>query len=164
VSEKSPVAVGACAPMAWGGRQRAMETAQRWARILTLRAEITMFQISEVQESPAFNGRRSILTLRRHIVQNYFIMMGKPIDEKKLFQYTISDACWENIENFVSALKRLPMWINKDLSKSVFGGRQNNDFWQSIFESGCTPIGVDIMPKGINVMEMIQPHREPASA
>ena len=27
-------------------------------------AEITMFQISEVQESPAFNGRRSILTLR----------------------------------------------------------------------------------------------------
>jgi len=27
-------------------------------------AEITMFQISEVQESPAFNGRRSFLTLR----------------------------------------------------------------------------------------------------
>jgi hypothetical protein len=26
--------------------------------------EIAMFQISEVQESPAFNGRRSILTLR----------------------------------------------------------------------------------------------------
>ncbi len=27
-------------------------------------AEMTMFQISEVQESPAFNGRRSFLTLR----------------------------------------------------------------------------------------------------
>jgi hypothetical protein len=27
-------------------------------------AEIAMFQISEVQESPAFNGRRSVLTLR----------------------------------------------------------------------------------------------------
>ena len=27
-------------------------------------AEITMFQISEVQEAPAFNGRRSFLTLR----------------------------------------------------------------------------------------------------
>ena len=27
-------------------------------------AVITMFQISEVQESPAFNGRRSFLTLR----------------------------------------------------------------------------------------------------
>jgi len=30
-------------------------------------AEITMFQISEVQESPAFNGRRSFLTLRHAI-------------------------------------------------------------------------------------------------
>ena len=27
--------------------------------------EITMFRISEVQESPVFNGRRSFLTLRR---------------------------------------------------------------------------------------------------
>ena len=27
-------------------------------------AEITMFQISEVQEAPAFNGRRSFLTLQ----------------------------------------------------------------------------------------------------
>jgi hypothetical protein len=29
-------------------------------------AEITMFQISEVQELPAFNGRRSFLILRSH--------------------------------------------------------------------------------------------------
>jgi hypothetical protein len=28
------------------------------------RAEIAMFQILEVQEAPAFNGRRSFLTLR----------------------------------------------------------------------------------------------------
>jgi hypothetical protein len=45
-----------------GGRQRAMETAQQWDRLAP--AEIAMFQISEVQESPAFNGRRSFLTLR----------------------------------------------------------------------------------------------------
>jgi hypothetical protein len=36
---------------------------------LTLRAEITMFQISEVQESPAFNGGRSFLTLRVSITR-----------------------------------------------------------------------------------------------
>jgi len=42
-----------------------METAQHWDRLAkNLPAEITMFQISEVQESPAFNGRRSFLTLR----------------------------------------------------------------------------------------------------
>jgi hypothetical protein len=39
-----------------------METAQHRDRLAP--AEITMFQISEAQESPAFNGRRSFLTLR----------------------------------------------------------------------------------------------------
>ena len=42
-----------------------METAQHWDRLAKNQpAEITMFQISEVQEAPAFNGRLSILTLR----------------------------------------------------------------------------------------------------
>jgi hypothetical protein len=42
-----------------------METAQHWDRLPKNQpAEITMFQILEVQESPAFNGRRSFLTLR----------------------------------------------------------------------------------------------------
>jgi hypothetical protein len=38
--------------LAWGGRQRAMETAQHWNRLPKNQpAEIAMFQISEVQES-----------------------------------------------------------------------------------------------------------------
>ena len=42
-----------------------METAQHWDRLAKNQpAEIAMFQISEVQEAPAFNGRRSFLTLR----------------------------------------------------------------------------------------------------
>ena len=36
----------------------------RWPLSKNQPAEITMFQISEVQEAPAFNGRRSSLTLR----------------------------------------------------------------------------------------------------
>ena len=42
-----------------------METAQHWDSLAKNQlAEITMVQISEVQEFPAFNGRRSFLTLR----------------------------------------------------------------------------------------------------
>ena len=42
-----------------------METAQHRDRLAKNQpAEIPMFQISEVQEAPAFNGRRSFLTLR----------------------------------------------------------------------------------------------------
>ena len=45
-----------------------METAQHWDSLAKIQpAEIAMFQISEVQESPAFNGRRSFLTLRQRL-------------------------------------------------------------------------------------------------
>lgn len=94
----------------------------------------------------------------KQIVQSYFITTGKPIDESKLFQYVIPDACWDNIENFVDALKRLSIWANKDLSGSVFGGKRNYEFWQTIFESGKSPDGQQVMPKGLNVMDMIKLH------
>ena len=43
-----------------GYRQRTIETAQHRDRVVKNQpAEITMFQISEVQESPAFTDRRS---------------------------------------------------------------------------------------------------------
>jgi hypothetical protein len=94
----------------------------------------------------------------KQIVQSYFITTGKPIDESKLFQYVIPDACWDNITNFVDALKRLSLWANKDLSGSVFGGKRVYDFWQNIFESGKSPDGQQVMPKGLNVMDMIKSH------
>ena len=92
------------------------------------------------------------------IVKNYFITTGKPIDESKLFQYEIPDTCWDNIENFVENLMRLSIWVNKDLSNSIFGGKQNYEFWQSIFESGKTSEGAAVMQSGINVMRMIERH------
>ena len=47
-----------------------METPQHWDRLAKNQpAEITMFQISEVQESPAFTDRRSFLALRGIVVR-----------------------------------------------------------------------------------------------
>ena len=92
------------------------------------------------------------------IVKNYFITTGKPIDESKLFQYQIPDTCWDNIENFVENLMRLSIWVNKDLSNSICGSKQNYEFWQSIFESGKTSEGAAVMQSGINVMRMIERH------
>lgn len=96
----------------------------------------------------------------RQIVQNHFISTGAPIDERKLFQYPIPEACWENIEKFVIALRRLPIWINRHLSLSVFGGKRNNDYWQSVFESGQAPDGTEVMAYRINTMEMIKSEQE----
>ena len=43
------------------------------------------------------------LRLIRQIVQNYFITIGKPIQEDKLFQYRFPEPLWDSIENFVTS-------------------------------------------------------------
>lgn len=92
----------------------------------------------------------------RQIVQNYFITTGKPIQEDKICQYRFPEPLWDNIENFINNLIKMPLWVNRDLSLSVFGGRQNYEYWQTIFESGKTPQGQQVLASGINLMKMIQ--------
>ncbi len=96
------------------------------------------------------------LRLVRQIVQNYFIIVGKPILEDKLFQYRFPEPLWDNIENFLTSLTKMPLWVNRELSQTVFGGKQNPKYWQTIFESGKTPQNQQILPSGINLMKMIQ--------
>jgi hypothetical protein len=105
-------------------------------------------------------GREEILYswLRfvKQIVQNYYITTGKPIQEEKLFQYRFPEPLWDNIETFIDNLKGLPLWVNRELSLSAFGGKQNYEFWQIVFETGKSPQGQVVMPQGINLMHMIQ--------
>ena len=96
------------------------------------------------------------LRLVRQVVYQYFVTNGIIFDEKRLFQYEIPEACWQNVDNFVDALKRLSIWVNRDLSIVAFGGKRNNAYWQSIFENGQTPDGAGIMTKGLNLLEMIK--------
>jgi hypothetical protein len=98
----------------------------------------------------------SWLRFIRQIVQNYFITNGKPIKEEKIFQYNFPEPLWDNIENFIVNLTKMPLWVNRELSLSVFGGKQNYEYWQTIFESGKTPQGQQVLPSGINLMRMIQ--------
>ncbi len=96
------------------------------------------------------------LKIVRNIAHNYFIMTGKSIHEEKLFQYKFPEPLWDNIENFLVNLTKMPLWINRDLSLSVFGGKQNNEYWQTIFETGKTPSGQAVLPAGVNFIKMIQ--------
>lgn len=98
----------------------------------------------------------SWLRFIRQIVQNYFIMQGKPVQEEKLFHYRFPEPLWEHIQNFVVNLAKLPLWVNRDLSLSVFGGKQNYEYWQTVFESGKTPQGQPVLATGINLMNMIR--------
>jgi hypothetical protein len=89
------------------------------------------------------------------IIRNFFIMQGMPIEEKKLFQYKFPLPLWERIRVFVRNLNSLPLWSNTQLSTTVFGGKQNYEYWQHIFEKGKTPQGQQVLPEPINLMKMI---------
>jgi len=90
------------------------------------------------------------------IVKNFFIMQGKPILEEKLFQYRFPQPLWERIRIFIKNLKNLPVWINRDLSSTIFGGKQNYQYWQNIFDSAKTPQGFQVLAEPLDLMKMIQ--------
>jgi hypothetical protein len=92
----------------------------------------------------------------QQIVQSYFIMQGTPIVAEKLFQYKFSPQLWDRVRLFVRNLRKLPLWVNTELSISAFGGKQNYQYWQKIFETGKTPQGQIILATSLNLMEMIK--------
>ena len=89
------------------------------------------------------------------IIKTYYLMQGKPIQEEKLFQYKFPEPLWNKIRTFIRNMANLPLWINKDLSNTIFGGKQNYGFWQTIFESGKSPSNVQVLAEPIDLMKMI---------
>ena len=96
------------------------------------------------------------LKLIQKIILAYFLNLGKPYEEKKLFQYKFQPQIWINVRNFVRNLAKMPVWINKDLSSSAFGGKRTYDFWMTIFETGKTPQGQQILTGPIDLNDMIK--------
>jgi hypothetical protein len=90
------------------------------------------------------------------IAKNYFIMQGTPIQEGKLFQYKFPHPLWDRIRIFIKNLANLPIWVNNELSQTVFGGKQNYAYWQAIFETGKSPQGVRVLAEPLNLMRMLQ--------
>lgn len=90
------------------------------------------------------------------IIKTFYLIQGKPIQEDKLFQYKFPEPLWSRIRLFIRNLYNLPLWVNADLSQTIFGGKQNYAVWQTIFESGKSPSGVQVLAEPIDLMKMIQ--------
>lgn len=92
----------------------------------------------------------------QQIIKQHFIYSGKPINEDKLFQYKFPSPLWDQIRIFIRNLRKLPVWRNRELSLSVFGGKQNYEYWQTIFETGKSPQNQQVLAAPLNLMEMIK--------
>lgn len=89
------------------------------------------------------------------IIQTYFIMQGVPITESRLFQYLFPLPLWESIRAFIRNFSDLPLWSNTQLSMTVFGGKQNYEYWRHIFESAKTPQGQQVLAEPINMRDLM---------
>jgi hypothetical protein len=58
----------------------------------------------------------------------------------------------------------MPVWVNRELSNTAFGGKQTYAFWKQIFTTGKSPQGVQVLPEPLNLMAMIGGGMQPAVA
>ena len=98
----------------------------------------------------------SWLTYLRQVVQMHFMMSGQPFDQNRSFQYNFPEQLWDRLRAYLINLRTLPLWVNRNLSATVFGGKQNSDFWRTIFLDGKTPQGQQVLTAPLNIMEMIK--------
>ncbi|HYM16496.1 MAG TPA: HNH endonuclease signature motif containing protein [Dehalococcoidia bacterium] len=97
------------------------------------------------------------LSYVRQIVSTFYAFQGIPFTETTLFQVRHPDALWANIANYLRNLTTLPLWVNRNLSLTIFGGKQNYDFWNKIFTTGKSTQGQQVLVEPLNLTKMIQP-------
>jgi len=90
------------------------------------------------------------------VIRSYFMTMGKIVKDEGIFQNQFSEQLWVNIENFIKNLYNLPLWKDRGMSSTVFAGKNNYDYWKTIFETAKTPDNAVVLTKPLNFMEMIQ--------
>ncbi len=94
----------------------------------------------------------------KRAIENYFSNTGKIIDNNKIFQTPFDEQLWKNIKNFMINLKNLPLWKDRSMADTIFAGKNNYDYWKTIFETGKSPDGAQVLAKPLNFIEMIKPN------
>lgn len=91
-----------------------------------------------------------------NLIRRYYLMRGEVVEDDELFQHKFPAELWSLIRKLVRNLAALPVWVNHALASTVFGGKQNYEFWKFIFETGKTQAGIPVLAKPLNLDELIQ--------
>lgn len=88
------------------------------------------------------------------VIKAYFSFTGEMFDSDNLFQQKFPEGLWERIETFLENLRELPLWKDRSMAATIFGGKNPYDYWATIFKEGRTPDGTPVLAKPINYVEM----------
>jgi hypothetical protein len=98
----------------------------------------------------------------RLVIANYNAYTGRVVKEDRLLHGPLPDELWVRLENFLVSLSKLPCWIDKNLSMTVFGPKQNADYWETVFQTGKSPSNIQILAAPLDVNQMILSKPGPA--
>lgn len=90
------------------------------------------------------------------VIKNYFSNVGTLYNQDDLFQQQIPEQLWKNIRTFLENFRNLPLWKDRGMAQTIFGGKNNYDYWKEIFATGKSPDGTQVLAKPINIVEMIK--------
>ena len=88
------------------------------------------------------------------LIKQFYSLTGEMYDDNNLFQQAFPEQLWNNIRSFVINLRELPLWKDRSMASTVFGGKQNYDYWSTVFRTAKTPDGTQVLTKPINTIEM----------
>jgi len=106
----------------------------------------------------------NVLRWVRLVMANYYAYTAKVVREETLLQTRIPDELWGRMRNFLESLARLPCWIDKNLSMTVFGPKQNLEYWYTVFQTGKSPSGIQVLAEPLDLNQMIQGSNMPGAA
>lgn len=98
----------------------------------------------------------NVLRWARAVIEHYYAWTGQVVDQERLLHRQFPGDLWRRVELFLQNLADLPCWIDKGLSITVFGAKQNSEFWKAIFETGRAPTGVSVLAQPLDLQRMIQ--------
>lgn len=96
------------------------------------------------------------IELVRQAINTQHSLSGTLFSQDKLLQVPLSDLSWLQLRNLLVNLRDLPFWRNPALSGTVFGGKQVSSFWKTIFATGQTPDGVQVIVQPVNIIEFMK--------
>ena len=89
------------------------------------------------------------------VITHYFAFTGQMVEDERLLHTRLPDDLWERIAAFLENLSVLPCWVDKNLAQTVFGPKQNFDYWDQVFKTGKSPDGINVLAEGLRIQEMI---------
>ena len=92
----------------------------------------------------------------RLVIANYFAYTGKVFQEDRPLHTRLPDELWSRMRNFLESLAMLPCWVDRNLGQSVFGPKQNLEFWDAVFRTGKSQTGIQVLAKGLDLQEMVK--------